>query len=109
MEVRSPHFRVLTNGSQDDDRHVAREFEQMRFVFAHRNPVFRLEGGAPMVVFAAQDEPTAKSLEPYLWKEKGAKPAGVFNHGWEKYAGDIAEVEIRDDLPAPTTRVPAEP
>lgn len=84
IEVRSPHFRVLTNGSQNDARRVAKEFEQMRYVFVDRDPNFRLEGGAPLVVFAAQDEATAKSLEPALWKLKGAKPAGVFHHAWEK-------------------------
>jgi len=84
IEVRSPHFRVLTNGSQNDARHVAKEFEQMRYVFAERYPEFRLEGGAPLVVFAALDEPTAKSLEPAMWKSKGAKPSGIFHHGWEK-------------------------
>jgi hypothetical protein len=84
IEVRSPHFRVLTNGSQNDGRHLAKEFEQMRYVFADRYPDFRLEGGAPLVIFAALDEPTAKSLEPAIWKSSGAKPAGVFHHGWEK-------------------------
>jgi hypothetical protein len=84
IEVRSPHFRVLTNGSQHDGRQVAKEFEQMRYVFADRHPDFRLEGGAPLLVFAALDEPTAKSLEPSMWKAKGAKPAGIFHHGWEK-------------------------
>lgn len=84
-EVRSPHFRVLTNGSVADGRHVAREFEQLRYVFATEYPSFRLESGAPLTIFAAQDEYTAKSLEPFLWKAmKGAKPAGVFHHGWEK-------------------------
>lgn len=83
-EVRSAHFRVLTNGSQSDARQVAKEFEQMRYVFADRYPDFRLEGGAPLEVFAALDEPTAKSLEPAIWKSKGVKPVGVFHHGWEK-------------------------
>jgi Tfp pilus assembly protein PilF len=84
IEVCSPHFRVLTNGSQNDARHVAKEFEQMRYVFAERYPEFRLEGGAPLTIFAALDEATAKSLEPAIWKSKGVKPAGVFHHGWEK-------------------------
>src|ERR1700722_2611494 len=84
IEVRSPHFRVLTNGSADDGRRVAHEFEQLRYVFATLFPTFRLDSGAPFVVFAARDEDTAKSLEPRLWKMKGAKPAGVFHHGWEK-------------------------
>lgn len=84
IEVRSPHFRVLTNGSQNDARHLAKEFEQMRYVFADRYPEFRLEGGAPLTIFAALDEPTARALDPAAWKSKGAKPAGVFHHGWEK-------------------------
>src|SRR5271169_5186210 len=75
IEVRSPHFRVLTNGSADDARRVAHEFEQLRYVFATLFPTFRLDSGAPFVVFAARDEDTAKSLEPRLWKMKGAKPA----------------------------------
>ena len=84
IEVRSPHFRVLTNGSADDARRVAHEFEQLRYVFATLFPTFRLDSGAPFVVFAARDEDTAKSLEPLVWKMKGAKPAGLFHHGWEK-------------------------
>jgi hypothetical protein len=84
IEVRSPHFRVLTNGSHNDARHLAKEFEQMRGVFAERYPEFRLDGGAPLTIFAAVDEATAKSLEPATWKSKGAKPAGIFHHGWEK-------------------------
>ncbi len=91
IEVRSPHFRVLTNGSQSDGRHVAKEFEQMRYVLADRHPEFRLEGGAPLIIFAPQDESTAKSLEPATWKLKGAKPSGIFHHGFER---EYAMVEL---------------
>ena len=84
IEVSSPHFRVLTNGSQNEARHVAREFEQMRYVFVEYEPQFRLEGGAPLTIFAAQDEDTAKMLESSLWKRKGTKPAGVYHHAWER-------------------------
>jgi hypothetical protein len=84
LEVRSPHFRVLTDASANDGRKVAHEFEQMRAVFAAMFPNFRLESGAPLVIFAARDEQTAKSLAPYLWKMKGAKPAGYFRQSWEK-------------------------
>lgn len=85
-EVRSPHFRVLTDGSASDARHVAREFEQMRYVFATEYPSFRLESGAPLTIFAARDEDTAKSLDPLLWKalKKEAKPTADFHYGWEK-------------------------
>lgn len=84
IEVRSQHFRVLTNGSQGDARRVAYEFEQMRYVFVTQFPKFRLESGAPLLVLAARDESTEKALEPALWKMKGAKPVGEFHHGWEK-------------------------
>lgn len=83
-EVRSPHFRVLTNGSIGDARRVADEFEQMRYVFVGQFPNFHLDSGAPLLIFAARDEETAKALEPRLWKMKGQKPAGEFHHGWDK-------------------------
>ena len=84
LEVRSPHFRVLTDASAGDARRVAREFEQLRDVFASQYPGFRLESGAPLLIFAARDEETAKSLAPYLWKAKGAKPVGYFQQSWER-------------------------
>ena len=84
IEVKSPHFRVLTDAGADDGRRVAREFERLRAVFAARFPEFRLDSGAPLTIFAARDEQTAKTLAPYFWKVKGAKPAGYFQHSWEK-------------------------
>lgn len=83
-EVRSQHFRVLTNGSTQDATKVAREFEQMRWVFATRFPNARLESGAPLTVFAVRDEATAKQLDPVMWKRMGERLAGAFHHGWEK-------------------------
>ncbi len=73
-EVRSPHFRVLTNGSAADGRHVAHEFEQMRYVFATQFPQFRLDSGAPLTTFAASYERTAKMLEPRIWKMSHSLP-----------------------------------
>jgi tetratricopeptide (TPR) repeat protein len=82
-EVRSPHFRVMTDGSAADGRKVAHEFEQMRNVFATHLPHARLESGAPLLIFAVRDEDTAKGLEPHIWKA-GANRAGEYHHGWEK-------------------------
>lgn len=84
MEVRSQHFRVLTNGNLGDARHVAHEFEQMRYVCARLFPNFHLDSGAPLLIFAVRDEQTAKALEPRLWAMPGVKPAGEFHHSWEK-------------------------
>jgi tetratricopeptide (TPR) repeat protein len=82
-EVRSPHFRVLTDTNSGDARKVAHEFEQMRNVFATHLISARLESGAPLLIFAVRDEETARALEPHIWP-KGANRAGEFHHGWEK-------------------------
>jgi tetratricopeptide (TPR) repeat protein len=96
-EVRSPNFRVLTNGSEHDARRIALEFEQMRAVFAVGFPNMRLTTGAPLLIFAVQTENDMKSLAPAMWKNhKGPLPAGFFEHGWEK---QFAIVRIDQDVP----------
>lgn len=85
IEVQSPHFHVITDGSQTDGRHVALGLEQLRYVFASQFPKLRLDSGAPLFVFAATDEHTARSLLPALKKAKdGRYIAGIYFHGWEK-------------------------
>jgi tetratricopeptide (TPR) repeat protein len=84
IEVRSQHFQVLSDGSDKDARRMAREFEQIRAVFSRQFPTLRLDSGAPLLVLAVRDEKSMKALAPALWKTKGAKPAGLFLHGWEK-------------------------
>jgi hypothetical protein len=54
IEVKSPHFRVLTDSGAGDARLVAKEFEDFRALMAARYPNFRLESGAPLVIFAAK-------------------------------------------------------
>jgi hypothetical protein len=95
-EVRSPNFRVLTNGSAGDGRRVAREFEQMRAVFALAFSKLRLETGAPLVIFAPRDESSMKAMAPNFWKAPGPKPAGLFQHGWER---QYAVVRLDQDIP----------
>ena len=96
-EVRSPNFRVLTNGSEHDARRIALEFEQMRAVFAVGFPKMRLTTGAPLLIFAMQSENDMKALAPAMWKNhKGPMPAGLFDHGWEK---QFAVVRIDQDVP----------
>jgi tetratricopeptide (TPR) repeat protein len=96
-EVRSPNFRVLTQGNEHEARRIALEFEQMRAVFAVGFPNMRLTTGAPLLIFAVQTEYDMKSLSPALWKNhKGPLPAGLFQHGWEK---QFAIVRLDQDLP----------
>jgi Protein of unknown function (DUF1570) len=95
-EVRSTNFRVLTNGSASDGRRIAREFEQMRAVFAIAFPKMRLETGAPLTVFAPRDEYSMKAMAPAFWKPGGTKPAGIFQKRWER---QYAVVRLDQDVP----------
>jgi len=96
-EVRSANFRVLTNGSDHDARRIALEFEQMRAVFAASFPNMRLTTGSPLLIFAVEDGNGMKALAPGRWKNfKGPKPAGYFQHGWEK---QFAVVRVDQDRP----------
>src|ERR1700761_9352694 len=81
-EVQSPHFCVVTDGSERDGRDVAKEFEQMRSVFALRFPNAALETGAPLLVVAVR-EPGLHALAPMFWKVRD-RFAGEFFRGWER-------------------------
>ena len=81
-EVQSPHFRVVTDGSERDGRDVAKEFEQMRYVFTLRFPNATLETGAPLLVLAVR-EPGLHALAPMFWKQRD-RVAGQFFRGWER-------------------------
>lgn len=83
-EVSSPHFRVITDGSESEARKVAFEFEQMRSVFATLFHDAQIESGPPLTIIAAHDVGTYRTLEPALWKLQGDKIAGEFHRGWEK-------------------------
>ena len=84
-EIQSPHFRVVTDGSEKDGRDVAKEFEQMRSVFASRYGHLTLETGAPLLIIAVRED-GLHTLAPVFWKQRD-KIAGEFFQGWErKYA-----------------------
>jgi len=84
-EIQSPHFRVVTDGSDSDGRNVAKEFEQMRSVFATRYGHLTLETGAPLLIIAVRED-GLHALAPSFWKNR-EKIAGEFFQGWErKYA-----------------------
>src|SRR5690348_17016995 len=73
-EIRSPHFRLLTNGGTSDGKDVLFNLEIMRSVFETRFPNFRLDSPAVLTVLAAKDEGTAKMLLPRMWANPGPRP-----------------------------------
>jgi hypothetical protein len=95
-EVRSPHFRVLTDGSVGNAKRIAREFEQMRAVFETGFPNMTLEPASPLLIFAPENETSMKSLAPAQWKRGSPNVAGFFQNGWER---QFAVIRLDQDIP----------
>ena len=89
IELRSPNFIVVTNANEKQGRHVAYQFEMIRAVFRQ---LFKVEDSAPdppVIIIAAKDEATLKTLLPEFWAKKGSMhPVGIYLGGLEKnYVG----------------------
>src|SRR6267143_126670 len=88
IELRSPHFVVVSNASEHDARRVADQFEMIRAVFRE---YFRSTStnDQPVIIVAAKDESTLKPFLPESWTKKGAAHrSGIFVHGLDKsYVG----------------------
>jgi Tfp pilus assembly protein PilF len=85
IEVRSPHFVVLTNSSEKQARHVADQFERMRLVFHAEVPRANVDPGVPIVVLALKDKKDFQTLEPEAYLAKGQiELAGLFMRAPDK-------------------------
>ena len=79
LEVRSPHFTVITNSSEKQARHVAGQFERMRAVFHTRFPRNEIDPTVPIVVLAVNGEEDFRRLEPAVYLNKDSlQLAGLF-------------------------------
>jgi TPR repeat protein len=97
IEVKSPHFTVVSNAGEKSARKTAWQFEQIRFVFEKLWPWARIPAHTPFVVFAVKDEASIRALAPQYWEVKdGVRPSGVSVEG-----RDRCYVVLRVDLPTP--------
>jgi tetratricopeptide (TPR) repeat protein len=71
LEVRSPHFVVLTDSNEKQARRIAGQFEQMRAVFHMLIPNAASDVGSPIVVVALKDKKGFQALEPEAYLAKG--------------------------------------
>ena len=105
IEVRSPHFIVISNASEHDAHRVAEQFEMIRAVFLD---YFGRAGTSdpPITILAAKDEGTLRTLLPQFWEEKNSMhPVGIFLDG-----GDASYIALRLDVSLnQATAVPYEP
>ncbi len=79
VEVRSPHFLVLTDSTEKQARHVAGQFERMRGVFHAAFPKAHVDPAEPIIVIALKDKKAFQALEPEAYLAKGQlELAGLF-------------------------------
>ena len=85
LEVRSPHFVLVSNGLAKTGRRVALQFEMIRAVFRNTFPKARVDPAQLPIILAVKDEESLKALLPAFWEQKGGiHPEGYFLGGQEK-------------------------
>jgi len=96
-EVRSPHFVVFTDGSAGDGRRVAREFEQMRGVFAAGHvKIIPIVGIQSLATFADSEGTSAKVAHEL--RKQGYQPLVIRGglRSWKKAGLPIEPVPAED-------------
>ena len=84
IELRSPHFVVVSNAGEHEARQAAEQFETIRSVFQQ---YFRTASinDRPLIIIAASDQSTFRPLLPEAWTQKGAaRRSGIYLNGPDK-------------------------
>ena len=80
MEVRSPHFSVVTDAGQKRGREVAQRFEQMRSVFGALFLREKINTPVPLQIIAFRTEKEFRDFAP-LWHGKPIRLSGLYQPG----------------------------
>lgn len=78
VEVRSPHFVVVSNAGDREARKAAVQFEQIRNLFREALPMAQDHGGPVITILAVKDDKSLQELLPDYWAKGHARPAGLF-------------------------------
>jgi hypothetical protein len=79
VEVRSPHFSVVSDSNEEQARRVADQFERMRSVFHTLFPKIPIDTLGSITVLAVKDKKDFRELEPAAYLAKGQlKLGGLF-------------------------------
>lgn len=85
LEARSEHFRLVTNSSDKQARHILDQFERMRWMFHTLFPKSNVDPVEPIVVIGAKNTKTFQALEPASYLAAGQlKLAGLFMRSYDK-------------------------
>jgi Tfp pilus assembly protein PilF len=83
MEIRSPHFSVVTDAGEKRGREVAMRFEQMRAVFGALMTKANINLPIPLQIVAFRNGKELRQFAP-LFKGKAIELAGLFQQGSDR-------------------------
>ncbi|MGE5073904.1 MAG: tetratricopeptide repeat protein [Anaerolineae bacterium] len=83
MEVKSPHFSVITDAGEKRGREVAIRFEQMRAVYANLLTKSNVNLPIPLQIVAFRNTKEFRQVAP-LWNGKPVQLAGLFQGGSDR-------------------------
>jgi tetratricopeptide (TPR) repeat protein len=79
LEVRSPHFSIVTDTSEKQARHIAAQFERMRAIFEDLYPRLEADQESPVSVLAIRTPRVFRVLQPDVYlREENLKLRGWF-------------------------------
>jgi tetratricopeptide (TPR) repeat protein len=82
VEVRSPHFIIVSNAGEKQARETAIHLEQIRAFFRQVITVAQNAPSPTIIVFAVKDENSLRDLLPEYWAKGHGHPAGIFLGGF---------------------------
>jgi hypothetical protein len=91
VQVQSPHFTIICNGSEKDGREAAVDLERMRVVLIKALPSIRQDPNVPVIVFVTADENMFAALVPTYWQ----RPQGSRSNSWIQAGRDRNYIVMR--------------
>jgi len=83
VEIRSPHFSVVTDAGEKPGRDVAVRFEQMRAVFGALMVKAKVNTPIPLQIIAFRNRKELRQFAP-MWQGKPTELAGLFESGQDR-------------------------
>jgi TPR repeat protein len=96
IEVKSPHFTVVSNASERSTRTLVWQLEQVRSAMTALWSWARVDLSKPLMVIAVKDERSMRAMAPQYWEDKESRtgrPASVWVSGPDQHY-----LTIRTDL-----------
>jgi hypothetical protein len=86
IEVKSPHFTVVSNASEGSVRKLAWQLEQVRSAMSTLFSWARTDLNKPLSVIAVKDQNTMRALAPQYWEQRDSiRPVSVWFTGPDQH------------------------